>query len=800
MTIKLPYSLEPLRALPNWVVWRYKTVKGKLTKVPFQVDGQNASSTEPKTWTTFEKAVAAAPKFDGIGLCLLNSGLAAFDLDHCIDPKTGNLEPWANELVESTGSYTEITPSGIGLRILGYGDGEKVHRKLKVPNANGMSCEIYRKAERYITVSGNVLKDAPLKNIDQQIDEAVTELDVKKTKKKERTASDGRKRELPQALRLMLSLQGDTPAGFPSRSELLWAFVNNALHNGIDEGRIIEACLDNLYKGNSIYEHAHHNGGEDYIRKQIENALNAADLPSGEKALIRIKGGQLDLTWRATEQALIRSKQPVFVRGGRLVQPLWRWEKSNDKSNSMMLACSLVPVTVPMLRDIVGHHACNFQKYDANIRQWKNVDPPHDVIHTLLEVKHWGLKSVKAITNTPTMRPDGSLLTEPGYDEKTELWYKPSYNIVLPDIDEEPTKEQALEALAVYEELLSEFPFPDAMDRSVALAAIMTCVLRGAFEVAPIFLITAPEAGSGQSYLVLVISTITTGGRAHSVTSTPNEEELEKRLTLQALLGRPIINLNNVNFDIKSALLCAMATEGLLSARKMGKNDEELILDCRASTAIINGNNIRIVGDLVRRTLTCRINANLDEPEKRDFKNDPVAMIKADRGKYIAPAMLIRRAYVAAGEPKPAGATNIAGFEDWSRFIRFPLMWLGVKDPVASMEGARAADPERAALAERLKELWAVFQDREFTAADVLNACEEKQANIFGGFPELKNRVLNEAFSREATSGRINAKSIGNQLVKDLDRISGGLVVRLAKKDPKIANSYRMEGPKEEPM
>jgi putative DNA primase/helicase len=577
---------------------------------------------------------------------------------------------------------------------------------------------------------------------------------------------------------------------------LLWAFLHKALRVGIDDGRIIEACLDDLYKGNSIYEHVHHNGGEDYVRRQIEHALNAADLPDvsdDKKTVIRVLGGTLDLQWRATEQALIRLKCPVFVRGTRLVQPLWRWEKADDKSNTKVLTSSLVPLTVPMLRDIVGHHACIFQRYDVNAGKWKNIDPPESVIKTLIEVGHWSFPSVKAITNTPTMRPDGSLLTEPGYDEQTQLWYKPSYRVELPDIPESPTMDQAKEALALYDDLLSEFPFTGDTDKAVGIAIIMTCVLRGAFEVAPIFLVTAPEAGSGKSYLVLVISTITTGGRIHAVTATSKEEELEKRLTLQALLGRPIINLNNVDFDIQSALLCQMATEGLLSARKMGKNDEELILDCCASTAIINGNNVRIVGDLVRRTLTCRIDAKLDDPEKREFKQNPVANIKADRGKYIAAAITIRRAYMAAGEPKQ-DASNIAGFEEWSRFVRFPLMWLGLTDPVTSMEGARAMDPERAALSDRLNQLWAVFQDKEFTAADVLHAAEEKIGNAFGGYPELKYRALNDAFSRNVT--RLNAKTIGNQIVKDLDRRSGGLYVQKAKDDPKSANVYRMVGPK----
>lgn len=64
----------------------------------------------------------------------------------------------------------------------------------------------------------------------------------------------------------MLALQGDKPADYTSRSELFWAFVHSAIRKGIDDGRIIEACLDDSYNGNSIYEYVEANGGETYIQ------------------------------------------------------------------------------------------------------------------------------------------------------------------------------------------------------------------------------------------------------------------------------------------------------------------------------------------------------------------------------------------------------------------------------------------------------------------------------------------------------------------------------------------------------
>ena len=138
---------------------------------------------------------------------------------------------------------------------------------------------------------------------------------------------------------------------------------------------------------------------------------------------------------------------------------------------------------------------------------WATIVPPKDVIETLLYRGDWDFPTVRGIVNSPTMRPDGSLLTTPGYDVATELWYKPAGDLELPPTPERPTKTEAEAALKLLTNLLAGFPFETDVDRSVALAASLTLVLRGAFEIAPLFLFLAPELGTGKTYLVFVIST-----------------------------------------------------------------------------------------------------------------------------------------------------------------------------------------------------------------------------------------------------------------------------------------------------
>lgn len=257
--------------------------------MPYQVNGQKAKNNDPKTWHSYEAVQAARKRFDGIGFCLMDSGFAAFDIDDCRNSETGEIHSWAEALVEKVGSYTEVTVSGSGLRIIGRASGPKVHRKL--PVMDGVSCELYRRAERYIVMTGNALGDNGLADIDNAIDATLAELDCKKKKapdsataKGPRPLADGEDQpgattpdtgestgvDLSPGLTSMLSVRG--PGGYLSRSELLFAFLTRALRERVAEDVIATACLDDRYEGSGIYEHCRENGGREYVGRQIANA------------------------------------------------------------------------------------------------------------------------------------------------------------------------------------------------------------------------------------------------------------------------------------------------------------------------------------------------------------------------------------------------------------------------------------------------------------------------------------------------------------------------------------------------
>jgi hypothetical protein len=180
----LPAALLPLVAEPRWVVWRWvlDVPRNRWTKVPYQSarPAVPARSNDPGTWGDHALAARAVARSEanGIGFMLKDSSIGALDLDDCRDPSSGEIADWAQHLVDSSGSYAEVTVSGTGLRILGTASGSHVHRKHRWPGAEG-SLETYRRAARYIVVTGLPAPgaDRPLVDIDSLIDSTLSHLD-----------------------------------------------------------------------------------------------------------------------------------------------------------------------------------------------------------------------------------------------------------------------------------------------------------------------------------------------------------------------------------------------------------------------------------------------------------------------------------------------------------------------------------------------------------------------------------------------------------------------------------------------
>jgi putative DNA primase/helicase len=144
---------EQLTERPQWVCWRLEMRDGKPTKVPYTPGTERrASSTDLMTWATFEEAFAAyeageAP-YDGIGFVFCSADpFVGIDLDDCRNPQTGEVEPWAQKIVDTFAGegYVEASPSGTGVHIIVKGAQKEGARRGCV--------EMYGQ-DRYFSVTG----------------------------------------------------------------------------------------------------------------------------------------------------------------------------------------------------------------------------------------------------------------------------------------------------------------------------------------------------------------------------------------------------------------------------------------------------------------------------------------------------------------------------------------------------------------------------------------------------------------------------------------------------------------------
>lgn len=167
------YIPSELKALNHWVMWRWETRDGKLTKPPYDTQKRYADSSDPRTWTSFDSVSETYNTdekcfFDGIGFCIRGSGMVGVDFDGVITD--GKVEPFVLGILKLLGNpYSEVTPSGNGLRCFIKATLPDGKRKFGAGDrSNKYGAEIYSPEEggRYLTVTGKKHSGAGIATIE----------------------------------------------------------------------------------------------------------------------------------------------------------------------------------------------------------------------------------------------------------------------------------------------------------------------------------------------------------------------------------------------------------------------------------------------------------------------------------------------------------------------------------------------------------------------------------------------------------------------------------------------------------
>ncbi len=354
---------------------------------------------------------------------------------------------------------------------------------------------------------------------------------------------------------------------------------------------------------------------------------------------------------------------------------------------------------------------------------------------------------ITALAQAPTLRHDGEIIWEQGYDISTGIYLTSDLRVGVPEF---PTQVDAADALAQLLDLVCDFDFANAGGSSVWIAGLLSIVARHTFSgPVPMFIIDASKRGSGKTTLADLAAIIGIGVKACRMFYTDDDVEMDKRITALALAGEQFALIDNVVGKLASPPLDAALTSESYRGRVLGKSEMTAAMPMKI-VWFVTGNGLIIGADLARRSLLARLEPSTDHPEDRTGPKpgqlwkyrDLVGHVRANRARYLGYALTIVRAYILAGRPDMGFKTPMGSFEAWSDTIRSAIVFAGGVDPCITIDDTRKADLEDYAF-RTMVECWPVEDDVVVTASTLI-----EWATLD---PPLSDTTKRELFERTRT-------------------------------------------------
>jgi hypothetical protein len=472
------------------------------------------------------------------------------------------------------------------------------------------------------------------------------------------------------------------------------------------------------------------------------------------KPTIRIVPGEIHRVADAAERELVAAGR-YYQRGGLIVTVV-----TDPGTRETRVQSISAPALV---RALAG--AAMWVRFDGRAKDWVRTDPPARHATVLFDsTSYHHLPVLNGLTRQPYLRPDGSLMTAAGYDTTTGMFgVFDAREFSVPD---NPSRQQAEAALDLLRDLLSKFRFARETDLAAALAATLTAAIRPSLIHAPMFHVRAHMVGSGKSYLCELITAFATPQRGTPTTFPADDEECRKLLLAELLRAPAVIEFDNLTGDlIAHKSLCTALTSEHITGRILGVSKTATVNT--RTLFLSSGNNVGPVQDMTRRCITINLDPSCEIPAARSFKRpELVREVLRERGRYVAAALTIVRAWIVAGRPSTP-CTSMAGYGDWSDLCRQPLLWLGLPDPTTSVFEAMAEDPDRETLGRLLAAWHAVFGKTPTMVRDAVREAflsHDKDAEL----QEVLHDIADER-------GEINRRKLGWWIKRRAGRIVDGL-------------------------
>ncbi len=508
----------------------------------------------------------------------------------------------------------------------------------------------------------------------------------------------------------------------PGKYELTCPWGNE--HTGqVDSGAVYWAPDENHPHGAFKCQHGHCIGRGisellDYLGIDHEAALM--------KARITTAPGEVNRIVAAAETELARTEL-YFQRSGRVV----RLERSSITGNLQLQEVNANSLLVDLSA------LTRWQHYDGRSKKVVPCDPSPKYLSAILESgRHQALPEIIGIARQPMIDERGRVSKKAGYNAANKLYA--DFDERAYEVLDSPTQEDAVKALAELETLLEEFPFEAECDKSAALSAILTAVVRSQLKLAPMIHVQAHLPGSGKSYLTALIAAFATGDEVAASSFPKDDEECRKFLHSQLLASPAAIIFDNLTTDIYAfKSLCMAITELTFNARILGSSRTA---EASTRTLILSsGNNVGPVEDMTRRVLTIYLNPAEPNPAERTFQHpNLIDELRANRAHFVSCALTVISAWMLAGRPRTKCMKTLNSFMQWGEWCRLPLLWLGRSDPATRLFELMANDPEREQTARIFDVLHRVFNGSAFSVKNVATKIHFSgfEDDIFDAFEE----------------------------------------------------------------
>ena len=306
-------------------------------------------------------------------------------------------------------------------------------------------------------------------------------------------------------------------------------------------------------------------------------------------------------TQDAAEAAMLSAGLPVYQQMGRLVRAV-RLDVSELDGDVARQEGALV------VRDVQPHSLRDLMTRVANFvrvvetkegTEDKPVGPPVSMALAYIQrVREGGgrLPVLRGIVECPTLRADGTVLAQEGYDAASGLILDTG-GATFDAVPDAPTQEDAVAALAKLKWIIEGFPFVEDDDgrspsRSVALSAMLTAVCRRSLRTAPMHGFTAPTMGTGKSLLTDAVALLVMGRPATVLNQSGDGDGEEERKRLMSVLMQsdPVVVIDNVDRPMGGARMCSILTQETWQDRMLGGNDQGHV--STRTLWLVNGNNL----------------------------------------------------------------------------------------------------------------------------------------------------------------------------------------------------------------